>query len=110
MSVLPFRSEIRDWTPRELKVFSALYNFRIMYGRDCTFLIGRAENGSPHFTLMVKGTGEIIMHIHRGGNGIGYNIVGPTRRDTYVETIEDLKHGYAVPNDQFAVKIHAKQN
>jgi hypothetical protein len=100
MTVVKLHNPKRDWSERERQVFCDLFNFRILYGRRCTYLAARADSGEPYFTLMVHGTGEIIMHIDRGSRGRGYRISGPTRDEKFAPTLDDLKSFYAEPSEE----------
>lgn len=110
MSILPFKVTQRDWDDDEKKTFIALFKFRMSRARSCQYNLGLSEDKSPFFTLFVETTGEVIMHICRGPNGRGYLVMRPTRKTTYVASIEELHRGYAKLDGDYVVKFYAEVN
>ncbi len=108
MSILPFKPIPQDWTKEERHTFRELYKFRIGRARTCQYITGLADDKSPFFTLFVKDTGEIMMHICRGPNDQGYLVMGPTRKTTFVVSREELHGGYATLNGAYLVSFYAQ--
>jgi len=77
-------------------VFGELYKFRVGRARSCDYTLGLSEDKSPYFTLFVKQTGEIMMHICRGPSDLGYLVMGPTRKTTFACSLEELNGEYLV--------------
>jgi hypothetical protein len=109
MSVVPFKAIPKDWDKEEQNTFVELYKFRIGRARRCQYITGLSEDKSPFFPLFVEKTGEVMMHICRGPNGLGYLVMGPSRKTTFALTTAELRSGYAKLDGEYLIKYYGQK-
>lgn len=50
-----------------------------------------------------------MMHICRGPNGLGYLVMGPSRKTTFALTTAELRSGYAKLDGEYLIKYYGQK-
>lgn len=105
MSVLPFKKKIPDWNDEERLVFKEIVDVRHSFGRICSYMMARSEEGDPICSFYLEPSGHQQFNVSRGKNGTGYLIYGPERETAYVGSLKELREGFVFYNPEKAPTV-----